>query len=100
MLQSLVLPSPLRLHRALCLATSQVKFDSPVVIQRVQIISDGASTGGNSSQPPPILRIYARDSYTLSASRFATLCPNTITCDEAITTVKTEVRRDSGSKDA
>ena len=91
MSQSPVLPSPHRLHRALCHSLSQVKFDSPVAIQRIQIISDGASMGGgNTAQPPPILRIYARDSYTLSASRFATLCPNTITCDEAITTVKTE----------
>lgn len=77
-------------------ARSQVKFDSPVVIQLVQIISDVASKGA----PPPILRIYARDSYTLSASRFATLCPNTITCDEATTTVKTEVGEGLGADGA
>ena len=73
---------------------AQIKFDSPVVISRIQI-SDAAPTGPGTSarQPPPMLRIYARDNYALSASRFATLCPNTITCPASgqLVEVKAEV---------
>jgi|LauGreDrversion2_5_1035112.scaffolds.fasta_scaffold98230_1 hypothetical protein len=67
----------------------QVKFDVPVVISAIQI-SDAAESKG---VHPPILRIYARDSYTLSASRFAPLSPNTISCSkEEPTVIKADVR--------
>ena len=60
------------------------------MISRIQI-SDAA--GSKSGQHPPILRVYARDSYTLSASRFAPLSPNMITCskEESSTVVKADV---------
>lgn len=87
-------PCAINLH-ALPPRPWQIRFDVPVCITQVRISDaskSGASGAAAAAGPAPLLRLFARDIYALSCSRFAPLCSSTISCTGAQpSTYKTEV---------
>ena len=70
----------------------QIRFDVPVCITQVRIADASKSGASGAAGPAPLLRLFARDIYALSCSRFAPLCSSTISCTGAQpSTYKTEV---------
>eukprot|EP00798_Chlamydomonas_sp_ICE-L_P012182 gene12182-15304_t len=64
----------------------EIKLDVPARITQV-LISDV----GGQSKAPPVLKVFARDLYSVSGARFAPLCSSTISCAEQSTsTYRTE----------